>query len=144
LIWYIENCHAVSNISGYETASGIRNVAHRFGSVKSFKAYMELPETDTLQSLSLRSELQSSGISLTDCPHNGRKNVADHMIIVDMMAYAMDHPAPATLILISGNRDFAYAVSTLRLRRYHIVVISLPVPGAHISLKKQASLCLDW
>ncbi|KAJ6623423.1 hypothetical protein B0H10DRAFT_1786581 [Mycena sp. CBHHK59/15] len=81
IFWDYENCHAASNISGYETANGIRNVAHRFGSVKSFKAYMEMPETDTLRSLSLRSELQSSGISLTDCPHNGRKNVADHMII---------------------------------------------------------------
>lgn len=61
-----------------------------------------------------------------------------------MLAYAMDHPAPATLILISGDRDFAYAVSILRLRRYNVVVIALPVPGAHISLKSQASLYLDW
>ncbi|KAJ7109170.1 NYN domain-containing protein [Mycena epipterygia] len=144
IFWDYENCHASSTTSGYEIVSGIRNVAHRFGSVKSFKAYMEMPEPDTPRSLSLRSELQSSGVSLTDCPHNGRKNVADQMMMVDMLAYAMDHPAPATLILISGDRDFAYAVSVLRLRRYDIVVISLPVPGAHISLKSQASVCLDW
>ncbi|KAF8212451.1 limkain-b1-type NYN domain-containing protein, partial [Mycena galopus ATCC 62051] len=129
---------------GYEIVSGIRNVAHRFGPVKHFKAYMEVPDLDTFRSLSLRSELQSSGVSLTDCPHNGRKNVADQMIMVDMLAYAMDHPAPATLILISGDRDFAYAVSILRLRRYEVVVISLPLPGAHISLKSQASVYLDW
>ncbi|KAK7023710.1 hypothetical protein R3P38DRAFT_3194232 [Favolaschia claudopus] len=113
--------------SGYEVVGSIRNVAHRFGPVKYFKAYME-----------------SSGVSLTDCPHNGRKNVADQMIIVDMLAYAMDHPAPATLILISGDRDFAYPVSILRLRQYDVVVVSLPLPGAHPSLKRQASVWLDW
>ncbi|KAJ7046566.1 hypothetical protein C8F04DRAFT_1172478 [Mycena alexandri] len=109
---------------GYEIVSGIRNVAHRFGPVKYFKAYMEVPEADTFRSLSLRSELQCSGVSLTDCPHNGRKNVADQMIM--------------------GDRDFAYAVSVLRLRRYDVVVISLPLPGAHISLRSQASVYLDW
>ncbi|KAF7359554.1 hypothetical protein MSAN_01298500 [Mycena sanguinolenta] len=144
IFWDYENCHASSQVSGYEIVSGIRNVAHRFGPVKYFKAYMEVSDPDTFRSLSLRSELQSSGVSLTDCPHNGRKNVADQMIMVDMLAYAMDHPAPATLILISGDRDFAYAVSILRLRRYDVVVISLPLPGAHISLKSQASVYLDW
>ncbi|KAJ6546474.1 hypothetical protein DFH09DRAFT_1171138 [Mycena vulgaris] len=134
IFWDYENCHASSQTSGYEVAAGIRNVAHRFGSVKHFKAYMELPDSDTFRSLSLRSELQSSGVSLTDCPHNGRKNVADQMIMVDMLAYAMDHPTPATLILIS----------VLRLRRYQVVVISLPMPGPHISLKSQASVWLDW
>ncbi|KAJ7349496.1 NYN domain-containing protein, partial [Mycena albidolilacea] len=139
-----ENCHASSQVSGYEIVSAIRNVAHRFGPVKHFKAYLEVPGSDGPRSLNLRSELQSSGVSLTDCPHNGRKNVADQMIMVDMLAYATDHPAPATLILISGDRDFAYAVSVLRLRRYEVVIISLPLPGAHISLKSQASMWLDW
>ncbi|KAJ7752060.1 DUF537-domain-containing protein [Mycena metata] len=125
----------------YEIVSAIRDVAHRYGPVKHFKAYMEVPETDTSRSLGLRSELQSSGVSLTDCPHNGRKNVADHMIMVDMLAYAMDHPTPATIFLISGDRDFAYAVSVLRLRRFEVVVLSLT---AHISLKSLASAWLSW
>lgn len=77
----VENCHSASNISGYEIVNAIRRVAHTFGSVKYFKAYMEFIEPPTPRSLSLRSELQSSGVSLTDCPHNGRKNVADKMII---------------------------------------------------------------
>ena len=59
-----------------------------------------------------------------------------------MLAYAIDNPAPSTIILLSGDRDFAYAVSILRLRRYRVVIISLP--GAHISLKSQASTYLDW
>ncbi|KAF7440739.1 hypothetical protein PC9H_001087 [Pleurotus ostreatus] len=140
-----ENCHGPSAISGYDVVGSIRNVAHKFGSVKLFKAYLELSEQSmSPRLLTLRSELQSSGVSLTDCPHNGRKNVADQMIMVDMLAYAIDRPAPATIILISGDRDFAYAASVLRLRRYSVVVISLTNPGAHPSLKAQANICLDW
>lgn len=59
-----------------------------------------------------------------------------------MLAYAIDNPPPSTIILISGDRDFAYAVSVLRLRRYRVVIISLP--GVHTSLKTQASIFLDW
>ncbi|KAG6813357.1 hypothetical protein H0H92_011905, partial [Tricholoma furcatifolium] len=102
------------------------------------------------KSLALRSELQSSGVSLIDCPHNGRKDVADKMMldllakasIVDMLAYAIDNPAPSTIILISGDRDFAYAVSVLRLRRYRVMIISLPT--VHTSLRMQASTFVDW
>ncbi|KAG5645015.1 hypothetical protein DXG03_007292 [Asterophora parasitica] len=156
-----ENCHAASHFTGYEIVKKIRNVAHKFGTIKLFKAYLELSDPVAFsKSLVLRSELQSSGVSLTDCPHNGRKDVADKMILgnyhtakeytsslypfclVDMLAHAIDNPAPYTIILISGDRDFAYAVSILRLRRYRVVIISLR--GVHTSLKVQSSVFLDW
>lgn len=62
--------------------------------------------------------------------------------VVDMLTYAIDNPAPATVVLISGDRDFVYAVSVLRLRRYRVVVVA-PYT-AHASLKSQASAVLDW
>ena len=58
------------------------------------------------------------------------------------MAYAMDNYPPSTIILITGDRDFAYLVSTLTLRQYHVVVI-VP-PNHHSSLTYQASAMLDW
>ena len=61
---------------------------------------------------------------------------------VDMLAYAIDNPAPATIVLISGDRDFVYAVSVLRLRRYRVVLVA--PNSAHASLKSQASSVLDW
>ncbi|KAG6891030.1 hypothetical protein C0992_010692 [Termitomyces sp. T32_za158] len=143
IFWDYENCAAATQYTGYEIVKRIRHVAHCFGTIKSFKAYLELSDPAvSSKSLVLRSELQSSGVSLTDCPHNGRKDVADKMILVDMLAYAIDNPPPSTIILISGDRDFAYAVSILRLRRYRVVIISLP--GVHTSLKTQASIFLDW
>ena len=59
-----------------------------------------------------------------------------------MLAYAIDNPAPSTLVLISGDRDFAYALSILRLRRYQVVLVTLP--NAHPSLTSQASIRFDW
>jgi hypothetical protein len=58
------------------------------------------------------------------------------------MAYAMDNDPPFTIILITGDRDFAYLVSILTLRQYDVVVI-VP-PNHHISLTYQASAVLDW
>jgi hypothetical protein len=77
-----ENCPVPTNTSGYAIVNNIRSKAQTFGSVKLFKAYLEVTEqVPVSRTVVLRSELQSSGVSLTDCPHNGRKDVADKMII---------------------------------------------------------------
>lgn len=150
-------------MTGYDIVNNIREIAHSYGSVTQFKAYLELSEQSS-KSTTLRSELQSCGVSLTDCPHNGRKDVADKMMIggpllpslyrstsqlrcrlpdiVDMLTYALDTPAPATIVLISGDRDFVYAVSVLRLRRYRVVLVA--PQQTHNSLKSQATTVLDW
>ncbi|TFY68934.1 hypothetical protein EVJ58_g724 [Rhodofomes roseus] len=142
VFWDYENCAVPSNVSGSIIANNIRRIAHQYGSVKTFKAYMELPEQSSPKSYALRSELQLCGVSLIDCPHNGGKDVADKMMIVDMMAYAIDTQAPATIILISGDRDFVYAVSVLCLRQYRLIVLA--PHAAHASLKAQASVVYSW
>ncbi|KIM80867.1 hypothetical protein PILCRDRAFT_822164 [Piloderma croceum F 1598] len=142
VFWDYENCQPASNSSGYEVVNNIRRMTQSYGNVTLFKAYLELTAPTSPKSLSLRSELQCSGVSLTDTPHNGRKDVADKMIIADMLAYAIDNQAPATIVLISGDRDFAYAVSILRLRNYRVVIIAPPI--IHASLKSQASILVDW
>ena len=59
-----------------------------------------------------------------------------------MLAYAIDNHTPSTIVLISGDRDFAYGLAMLRLRRYRVILITLS--NTHPSLKAQASLCFDW
>ncbi|KZT11505.1 uncharacterized protein LAESUDRAFT_720753 [Laetiporus sulphureus 93-53] len=142
IFWDYENCALPANVAGNVVVNSIRKIAHEYGSVKTFKAYLELPEQSSPKSIALRSELQLCGVSLIDCPHNGRKDVADKMMIVDMMAYAIDTPAPATIILISGDRDFVYAVSVLSLRQYRLVIFA--PTAAHSSLKLQASVVHAW
>ena len=61
-----------------------------------------------------------------------------------MLAYAMDNPAPATIVLISGDGDFVHAVSLLRLRRYYVVIIAPTQNNMHLSMKHQASEVYDW
>jgi hypothetical protein len=127
---------------GFVVVENLRRAIHHFGQIIMFKAYLEINESSSMQR-ALRSELQSSGVSLTDCPHNGRKDASDKMIIVDLLAFAIDHPPPATIVLISGDKDFVYALSTLRNRRYKIILI-VPNRGAHIILKSQANAILEW
>ncbi|KAJ4490697.1 NYN domain-containing protein [Lentinula aciculospora] len=147
IFWDYENCSVPSNSSGYDIVRQIRNLAHEFGSIRLLKAYTQLSDQaiHSPRSVILRSELQSSGVSITDCPHNNYKNVADQMIIVDMLAFAMDNPSGpdlTTIMLISGDRDFAYALSTLQLRRYNVVVVAPTT--AHPSLRAQASRFFEW
>jgi hypothetical protein len=59
------------------------------------------------------------------------------------MAFVKDNPAPATIILISGNRDFAYLLSTIRWRKYNVVLITNS-STTHESLTAPASLVYDW
>ncbi|KAF5387051.1 hypothetical protein D9615_001821 [Tricholomella constricta] len=139
IFWDFESLPPDPNQSGYELIENIRSLAHAFGSVISLKAYLD---TSALTSPSLRAELHASGVSLIDCPHNGKKDMADKMLIADMVAFAIDHPSPSTIFLISSDRDYAYAVSTLRLRRYQVVILC--PSSAHKNLLAQASVHLDW
>ncbi|KAF9653054.1 hypothetical protein BDM02DRAFT_3108173 [Thelephora ganbajun] len=59
------------------------------------------------------------------------------------MAFIKDNPPPATIILISGDRDFAYLLSTVRWRKYNVVLISNSFM-THESLTAQASVVYDW
>jgi len=59
-----------------------------------------------------------------------------------MLAFAIDNPAPCTIVLITGDRDFSYALSILKLRQYRVVLVTLP--NAHPSLRFQAPICFDW
>ena len=50
------------------------------------------------------------------------KDASDKKILVDMLFWAVDNPAPANYLLISGDRDFSSALHQLRLRRYNILL----------------------
>ncbi|KAF9246595.1 NYN domain-containing protein [Melanogaster broomeanus] len=141
----LENCSPTSSSFGlgYDIVNNVGRMARVFGSVTTFKAYFDI-SAQSPKSLMLRSELQSSGVSMIDCPHSGRKEVVDKMILVDMVAFAVDHPAPATIILIAGDRDYAYALSILRLRNYKVILVVPSSPHIPSCLESQASLVIDW
>ena len=78
----IENCHPPVNIPGHVVADRIREAAQEFGTVTSFKAYMDVAlESLNVRSIQLHADLQQSGVSLLHCPHNDREDVVDKMMI---------------------------------------------------------------
>jgi NYN domain len=76
-----ENCRPPANVSGHTIANNIRKLALKYGRVTAFRAYLDISEHGSTNLLRLRSELQSAGVSLIDCPHNGKKDVADQVIL---------------------------------------------------------------
>lgn len=199
--FFVENCAPPAGTPGYVVAERLRATCGAYGSVTQFRAYLELSATQSSgpsqpshsasadpslndhpcpstspKTLTLRSELQSSGVSLIDCPHNSRKNVADSMLACDLVCFALDNPAvpqipypshiptspysipctpfsavtpptmsfsKTTIVLISGDRDFAYPLAVLKARKYEVGLI-VPPGGAHPALRAQASWVMNW
>ncbi|PKI55528.1 hypothetical protein CRG98_024140 [Punica granatum] len=50
------------------------------------------------------------------------KDASDKKILVDMLLWSVDNPAPANYLLISGDRDFSNALHQLSMRRYNILL----------------------
>jgi len=57
---------------------------------------------------------------------SGVKDASDKKILVDMLLWAVDNPAPANYLLISGDRDFSNALHQLSMRRYNILLAHPP------------------
>ncbi|KAG8899100.1 hypothetical protein FRC01_010671, partial [Tulasnella sp. 417] len=90
----------------------------------------------------LKQELSVSGVKLRDCPHNGKKDVVDKTILIDMIFYAIDRPLTTTILLISGDRDYSYAISSLQNRGYSVKLLA-PAGCLHSNLPLLADV-LDW
>src|SRR6267154_2575910 len=59
-----------------------------------------------------------------------------------MIFHAWDTPLPFIFVVVTGDRDLAYAIAKLRMRLYRVVLIS--PAGSHPDLTSQASDQLDW
>lgn len=66
-----------------------------------------------------------------------------NLVLADMAMWAKDNPAPATIILISGDGGFGGLVAALQMRKFHIMAI---VSSDHFArgLADQASHLLHW
>ncbi|CAL1704083.1 unnamed protein product [Somion occarium] len=141
IFWDYENCEVPSTSDGCAVAAAIIDLAERYGTIKVFKAYLETAQHATA---SPRSELASSGVDIIDCPHNGKKDVVDKMLMVDMMTFALDNAASdTTIIIISGDGDFMRAVASLRRRQYCMIVIA-PRGCTHPGLSLQSAETYSW
>ncbi|CAJ1870762.1 unnamed protein product [Sphenostylis stenocarpa] len=117
--WDIENCHVPKGSDPHVIAQNISSTLVRMnycGPV-SISAYGDTTRIPA----SVQHALSSTGISLNHVPA-GVKDAIDKKILVDMLFWAVDNPAPANYLLISGDREFSNALHQLRLRRYNILL----------------------
>ncbi|XP_047972151.1 uncharacterized protein LOC125214946 isoform X3 [Salvia hispanica] len=121
ILWDMENCPVPSDVRSEDVAGNIR-MALRFhpvidGAVTMLSAYGDFNAFPRR----LREGCQRTGVKLIDVP-NGRKDAADKAILIDMFLFALDNPPPSSIMLISGDVDFAPALHILGQRGYTIIL----------------------
>jgi hypothetical protein len=122
VFWDLENMPLPFAKSGRDVTSRLKSILAPHGDLVQFRGYASIGLGLIPQQK--RSDLQLSGCHLVDCPHNGRKEVADKMIIVDAMQFAFLHPKGATLCFITGDVDYAYLLAVLQRPQWRTIVIS--------------------
>ncbi|KAL4556429.1 hypothetical protein LXL04_039081 [Taraxacum kok-saghyz] len=117
--WDIENCQVPKGCEPHSIAQNISSalVNMNYCGPVSISAY---GDTNRLPA-SVQQGLNSTGISLNHVPA-GVKDASDKKILVDMLFWAVDNPAPCNYLLISGDRDFSNALHQLRMRKYNILL----------------------
>jgi hypothetical protein len=129
VLWDIENV-AIPTASAETALTGSQIVLRMesaladlgLGPIHEFKAFLDIGKGLVKQEM--RAELQCSNVMLVDATNvTQTKDLADKMLVVHMFSFALDHPPPATIVLISGDVDFAMPLAALRMRKYHIVLV---------------------
>ncbi|KAK4766391.1 hypothetical protein SAY87_008033 [Trapa incisa] len=143
ILWDIENCPVPSDVRPEDVAGNIRMAlrVHPMinGAVISFSAFGDFNAFPRR----LREGCQKTGVKLVDVP-NGRKDAADKAILVDMFLFALDNPPPSTIMLISGDVDFAPALHILGQRGYTIVLVIPSGIGVSSALCNSGKFVWDW
>ncbi|KIO25038.1 hypothetical protein M407DRAFT_8599 [Tulasnella calospora MUT 4182] len=145
VFWDYQSCPHPEEYTGNTVIRGIRTLALASGIIKQFNVYVNLePDPKDAQWAAvfadqvLREELHASGVSVLDCP-----TMSGNMIIVDILAFALQDHLPTTLVVISADPDLAYGVSLLRQRHFKAVQ-QRGWPLAEIQIKVASSPNMGW
>lgn len=143
ILWDIENCPVPSDVRPEDVAGNIRMALRVHpvikGAVMLFSAYGDFNAFPRR----LREGCQRTGVKLIDVP-NGRKDAADKAILVDMFLFALDNPPPSSIMLISGDVDFAPALHILGQRGYNVILVIPSGAGVSSALCNAGKFVWDW
>ncbi|XP_010259205.1 PREDICTED: uncharacterized protein LOC104598721 [Nelumbo nucifera] len=143
ILWDIENCPVPSDVRPEDVAGNIRMALRVHpvleGAVTMFSAYGDFNAFPRR----LREGCQRTGVKLIDVP-NGRKDAADKAILIDMFLFALDNPPPSSIMLISGDVDFAPALHILGQRGYTIILVIPAGVGVSSALSNAGRFVWDW
>ncbi|XP_010904954.1 uncharacterized protein [Elaeis guineensis] len=143
ILWDIENCPVPGDVRPEDVAGNIRMALQVHpvikGAVTMFSAYGDFNAFPRR----LREGCQRTGVKLVDVP-NGRKDAADKAILVDMFLFALDNRPPSSIMLISGDVDFAPALHILGQRGYTIILVIPSGVGVSSALSNAGQFVWDW
>ncbi|KAK9287128.1 hypothetical protein L1049_015784 [Liquidambar formosana] len=143
ILWDIENCPVPSDVRPEDVAGNIRMALRVHpvikGAVTMFSAYGDFNSFPRR----LREGCQRTGVKLVDVP-NGRKDAADKAILVDMFLFALDNRPPSSIMLISGDVDFAPALHILGQRGYTVILVIPSGVGVSSALSNAGRFVWDW
>lgn len=143
ILWDIENCPVPSDVRPEDVAGNIRMALRLHplitGAVTMLSAYGDFNAFPRR----VREGCQRTGVKLIDVP-NGRKDAADKAILVDMFLFALDNPPPSSIMLISGDVDFAPALHILGQRGYTVILVIPSGVGVSSALSNAGSFVWDW
>ncbi|RWR77240.1 NYN domain-containing protein [Cinnamomum micranthum f. kanehirae] len=143
ILWDIENCPVPSDVRPEDVAGNIRMALRVHpvikGAVTMFSAYGDFNAFPRR----LREGCQRTGVKLIDVP-NGRKDAADKAILIDMFLFALDNHPPSSILLISGDVDFAPALHILGQRGYTIILVIPAGVGVSSALSNAGRFVWDW
>lgn len=143
ILWDIENCPVPVDVCPEDVAGNIRTALQVHpaieGAVSMFSAYGDF----NVFPRRLREGCQRTGVKLIDVP-NGRKDAADKAILVDMFVFALDNPPPSSIMLISGDIDFAPALHILGQRGYTVILVIPSGLGVSSAFYSAGRFVWDW
>ncbi|ONK60278.1 uncharacterized protein A4U43_C08F16440 [Asparagus officinalis] len=143
ILWDIENCPVPIDVRPEDVAGNIRMALRVHpvinGAVTLFSAYGDFNAFPRR----LREGCQRTGVKLVDVP-NGRKDAADKAILVDMFLFALDNRPPSSILLISGDVDFAPALHILGQRGYTVILVIPCRVGVATALTNAGRFVWDW
>ncbi|XP_058216321.1 uncharacterized protein LOC131327269 [Rhododendron vialii] len=143
ILWDIENCRVPRDVRPEDVAGNIRMAVRVHpiikGPVTLFSAYGDF----NVFSRNLREGCQRTGVKLIDVP-NGRKDAADKAILIDMFLFALDNPPPSSIMLISGDVDFAPALHILGQRGYTVILVIPSGVGVSSALRNAGRFVWNW
>ncbi|VVA97543.1 unnamed protein product [Arabis nemorensis] len=143
ILWDIENCPIPSDVRPEDVAGNIRRAVQLHpvinGPVVLFSAYGDFNAFPRR----VREGCQRTGVKLVDVP-NGRKDAADKAILLDMFLFVLDNRPPSTIILITGDVDFAPALHVLGQRGYTVIVVIPSGVFVNSALSSAGRFLWDW
>ncbi|OAY67512.1 hypothetical protein ACMD2_25017 [Ananas comosus] len=143
ILWDIENCPIPSDVRPEDVSGNIRMALRVHpvvgGAVTMFSAYGDFNAFPRR----LREGCQRTGVKLVDVP-NGRKDAADKAILVDMFLFALDNRPPSSIMLISGDVDFAPALHILGQRGYTVILVIPSGVRVSSALSNAGRFVWDW